>query len=395
MIFKATEACNARCVYCDVVHDENAILEKMPYEILELFFVRINDYLLERADETMDITWHGGEPLLLGPAYFAKALEFQQKHCEKTAHRISHNIQTNLTLFNSKFVPVFKQLGVKGFGTSYDPYTDLRGIGETVDANLYKRKFIASARLAEREGFTWGMIYVVSKLSLDRPLDIFWFLVNLNPWGSVMFNPIHIRNKKLSYLDITPEEFADFLGAIFPVWWKNRWRLTTVEPFRMWVESLLMGHRTVICCDSGECAQTHFGLAPDGKYFQCGRSMEWDLLELGSILDRSFVEVLKDSKKAELRGRTELLAKTECAECQYWNVCHGGCPLEGWLVTGSLMSRSRFCQTKIDFIKKYFEPTVNSAALASNSLSLCNSAPSAGGCAEPGVSCAGAEARGR
>jgi hypothetical protein len=64
-------------------------------------------------------------------------------------------------------------------------------------------------------------------------------------------------------------------------------------------------------------------------------------------------------------------------------------------VTGSLMSRSRFCQTKIDFIKKYFEPTVNSAALASNSLSLCNSAPSAGGCAEPGVSCAGAEARGR
>jgi sulfatase maturation enzyme AslB (radical SAM superfamily) len=172
VIFKATEACNARCVYCDVVHDENAILEKMPYEILELFFVRINDYLLERADETMDITWHGGEPLLLGPAYFAKALEFQQKHCEKTAHRISHNIQTNLTLFNSKFVPVFKQLGVKGFGTSYDPYTDLRGIGETVDANLYKRKFIASARLAEREGFTWGMIYVVSKLSLDRPLVI-------------------------------------------------------------------------------------------------------------------------------------------------------------------------------------------------------------------------------
>jgi radical SAM protein with 4Fe4S-binding SPASM domain len=86
--------------------------------------------------------------------------------------------------------------------------------------------------------------------------------------------------------------------------------------------------------------------------------MEWDLLELGSIQERSFAEVLEDSNKAGLSKRTELLAKNECEGCEFWNICHGGCPLEGWLVTGSLMSRSRFCQAKIDFIKKYFEPTV-------------------------------------
>jgi uncharacterized protein len=336
----------------------------MSYELLELFFARVNDFLQARPEETMEVTWHGGEPLLLGPAYYAKALEFQNKHCKNTAYRITHHVQTNLTLFNPSFVPVFKQLGIKSFGTSYDPYSDLRGIGETLDANLYRRKFIASARLAEREGFTWGMIYVVSRLSLERPLDIFWFLVNLNPSGSVMFNPIHLRNRTLSYLDITPEEYADFLGAIFPAWWKNRWRLRTVEPFRMMEDCLLKGSQALICCDAGDCSKTHFGLTPDGRFFQCGRSMEWDLLQLGSLQDRSFVEVLEDTQKLALRDRIDLLAKTECAGCEFWNVCHGGCPLEGWLTTGSLMSRTRLCQTKSRFIKKYFEPTVQGIALS-------------------------------
>jgi len=362
VIFKATEACNARCAYCDVVHDKNAITGKMPYELLELFFVRINDYLLERPENTMEITWHGGEPLLLGPAYFAKALEFQQKHCAKTQDKIIHHVQSNLTLFNSSFTPIFKKLGLKSFGTSYDPFTDLRGLGESLDANLYRRKFIASARLAEREGFTWGMIYVVTKLSLDRALDIFRFLVNLNPWGAVMFNTIHLRDDTLSHLAITPEEFADFLGAIFPMWWKNRWRLPSVEPFRMLVDSLVMGQRSLICCDSGDCHKTHFGLAPDGKFFQCGRSMEWDLLDFGSIFDRGFTDVLEDSRKVKLRERTELLAQTDCKGCELWDDCHGGCPLEGWRTSGSFMSRTRMCQSKKDFIKKYFEPTVNGVA---------------------------------
>jgi radical SAM protein with 4Fe4S-binding SPASM domain len=86
--------------------------------------------------------------------------------------------------------------------------------------------------------------------------------------------------------------------------------------------------------------------------------MEWELLEFGSILERSFAEVLQDSQKVRLRERTELLSQTECKGCEFWKVCHGGCPLEGWQTTGSLMSRTRLCQAKKDFIRKYFEPTV-------------------------------------
>lgn len=364
VIFKPTEACNASCVYCDVVHNEHAIRQKMSYEVLELFFKRINEYLLERPEEDIVVTWHGGEPLLLGPAYFAKALEFQQRHCEKTGHKIRHQIQSNLTLFNSEFTPVFKQLGINNLGTSYDPFSSLRGIGESVDSVLYKKKFTEGARRAEKDGFVWGMIYVVTKLSLERPLEIFWHLVNFNPWGSVMFNPVYIRDKKLSHLEITPEEFADFLGAIFPSWWKHRRRLPTVRPFRSLEETIVMGRRSLLCSDSGDCTQTHFGVDPNGRFFQCGRSMDWDVLDYGSIQEKKFTDVLEDPQRMKLRERSPLLEQTECKDCRFWDLCHGGCPLDGWRATGSLMRRTGMCDAKKIFIEKYFEPVVRGAKRA-------------------------------
>ena len=99
VIFKTTTACNARCIYCDGTRSDATPHARMTLELLEVFFSRIDEFLKERPQETMEIIWHGGEPLLLGPEYFEHALDFQQKHCASTAARIHHSMQSNLTLF--------------------------------------------------------------------------------------------------------------------------------------------------------------------------------------------------------------------------------------------------------------------------------------------------------
>ena len=68
VIFKPTEACNSRCIYCEVVKKTRGP-KRMTFKILELFFRRVNEFLVERPQEEMEIIWHGGEPLLLGPGY--------------------------------------------------------------------------------------------------------------------------------------------------------------------------------------------------------------------------------------------------------------------------------------------------------------------------------------
>jgi uncharacterized protein len=356
VIFKPTEACNGNCLYCDVVRKDREKGARLPLETVERFFIRINEYLLERPAEKFQIIWHGGEPLLLGPDYFLKAHEFEERHCPDTKGRISHEIQTNITLLSRDYIEVFRTLGITNVSTSYDPIPNVRGLGSTTDSAAYNRRFMDALALLEENGLNWGMIYVVTKLSLDAPLDLFRFLTNLNETGSIKFNPIYHYKRKVTKLAVTPEEFVEFLGAIFPVWWEHRERFPRVRPFRSFVEAIIERKGGIECSESGMCADTHISVGPSGRYSQCGRSSDWGLLDYGHIHDNSIVTVLNDPQKEMYRSRQPLLKDGECSGCRLWAICHGGCPLDGYAETGDWMRKSPLCAYKKGFIEKYFEP---------------------------------------
>ena len=367
IIFKATEACNARCAYCDVVHKPSSVVRRMSTGTLELFFVRVNEFLREHPNETLEVIWHGGEPLLLGHDFFALALLLQRKYCADTSARISHGIQTNLTLFSRKFSSVFRELGIQSVGTSYDPIQGIRGLGKNCDCEAYNRRFMQGVALLEEEGFGWGVIYVVSKLSLDKPLELFNFFTNLRPEGGVSFNPVLLYGDQAEHLRISPREFVDFLGAIFPVWWNHRARYPHVEPFNSLTRNVLYKESALSCCDSGECTYTHINLAADGQVSQCGRAFDWGLLDYGSLEEKSISQILDDPQRKALLHRNEVLFEGECKGCRFWPICHGGCPLDAWPETQSFMHKSAWCYVKKGFIEKYFEPVVRSE-IASDSV---------------------------
>ena len=358
VIFKATEACNARCIYCDVVHKKPRNPVTMPLETLELFFSRINEFLTEKPQEKLDLVWHGGEPLLLGPDYFSKALHFQQKHCVRTSDRIHHSIQSNVTLFSREFTPILKELGIDSIGTSYEPIPGVRGLGAKRDWREYNKRFLEGIGRLEEEGFCWGIIYVVNKLSLAKPVEIFQMLHNLAPKGAFMFNPVVLYDLKAVHLKIEPEEYADFLGAIFHLWWQNREELGNVDPFASLVSNLVDGKASLGCSDSGACADTHINLLPDGSLSHCGRSADWGLLNYGSIFDTSLSRAFADPQRDVLRRRNKVLPKTVCKGCRFWNICHGGCPLDAWSAEKTFMHKTEWCMAKKKFIEEYFEPVV-------------------------------------
>jgi uncharacterized protein len=356
VIFKPTEACNGNCVYCDVVRKDREKGGRLPLETVERFFIEVNEYLTERPEERFQIIWHGGEPLLLGPDYFLKAYEFEQRHCPETKGRITHDIQTNITLLSREYIEVFRTLGIRGVSTSYDPIPDVRGLGSSVDSAAYNRRFMDALALLEENDVNWGMIYVVTKLSLDAPLDLFHFLTNLNKTGSVKFNPIYQYKRKITNLAVTPGEFVEFLGAIFPYWWERRDLLPRIRPFGSFVEAIIERNGGIECSESGMCADTHISVGPAGHYSQCGRSSDWGLLDYGHIHDTTLAAVFKDPQKELYRARQAHLRQGECAGCRLWEICHGGCPLDSYAETGDWMGKSPLCAYKKGFIEKYFEP---------------------------------------
>lgn len=355
LILKATEDCNSDCIYCDVVKKRRSVLY-MPLETLEMVFIRINEFLKNRPNEKFTIIWHGGEPLLLGPEYFQSAWDFQEKHCSETKYCIEHAIQSNLTLFSEKFVPILKKLGIDQIGSSFDPEPYVRGSREKKNNFKYNHMFMMGDALIQRYGFGSGIIYVVTKKSLNRPLDVFFFLTNLKTDGAISFNPVLIYNENHNEIAISPEEYVEFLGAIFPTWWNHRNRYPNVEPFRSLLKIIAKGEISLGCVDSGMCAYSHINVSPDGEASHCGRSYDWGILPYGNISKVSFLEIFSDRQRQQLLDRNKILQKRECKNCRFWTICHGGCPLDSWAKHKDFMHKTEWCDSKRGFIEKYFEP---------------------------------------
>lgn len=356
IIFKATEACNSNCVYCDVVHRKKP--RTIPLDLLEIVYQKINQYLEECPNEEMQIIWHGGEPCMAGLELYKSALRFQDTYCPTTKDRIKYAVQSNLTMINQDFIDVFNQMGIYNVGTSYEPIPGVRGIGKKRDSRLYNKLFFRGINLLEENNMSYGFIYVVTKSVLDKPLEVFYHLSNLKLHGEFDLHPVLIYDDAAQEsLDsaITQEEFADFLGAIFKVWWEHRERYPEVEPFRSYLRHY-QGDFTGLGCNDAPTCGLHLYIGPDGETAQCGRAADWDLLQYGNIKDKSFSEIFADKQRAEVDSRKDILKDTDCKGCEYWNMCHGGCPLDAYNKSKTFTTKSDQCKSKRLFLKKYFEP---------------------------------------
>jgi len=200
------------------------------------------------------------------------------------------------------------------------------------------------------------MIYVVTRKSLARPLDVFHFLGNLCLSGGFNMNPVLIYDEERRGISITPEEYADFLGALFPVWWEHRERYPDVQPFKSLVRTIIEGQLSLGCVESGNCTYCHVNVTPDGATSQCGRSADWGLLQYGNVADKSFEEILRDSQRDQLHERVKELKNRDCQGCRFWDICHGGCPLDAYSEHKDFMFKSEWCEGRRGFIEKYFEP---------------------------------------
>lgn len=355
LILKPTEACNSNCAYCDVVRKPGA-RTTMSLELLERVFERAGAFLRARPEERLTVIWHGGEPLTLGPETFRQALAFQRRHCAEVQDRMEHAVQSNLTLFTAEFAEVLKELGLTQVGTSYDPEPHVRGPGQAIDSLDYNRRFMKGEALAHRLGFSTGIIYVVTRRSLARPVETVQHLVNFQLGGGVNLNPVLLYGEDPHGLAITPREFAAFLGEVLPWWWARRARHPALEPFASLLRNYQGGGTSLGCVDSGRCAYAHLEVGPDGSVSHCGRSADWGLLSYGSVQDRSFEAILDDPQRHQLMARNVHLRDGACRGCRFWGLCHGGCPLDAWAESKTFMARTPWCEARRIFLEEHFEP---------------------------------------
>lgn len=356
LVFKATESCNANCVYCDVVHLRKPATISL--SLLATVYRRIDEYLKANPREEVHIVWHGGEPCMAGLHFYEEALRLSGELCADTRSRISYSVQSNLTMITDAFLDVFGRMGMTGIGTSYEAQPGVRGIGAARDSELYNRRFFEGINLLEKRGFSWGFIYVVTRAVLARPVEIFYHLANVLPSGNFTFHVVVSSEKSAEEsrgMLVSQEEYADFLGAVFMEWWPRRHRFPHVEPFATLLRQYMGESGPTLCSDSVDCGR-HLYIGPDGETSQCGRSADWGILRYGNIAEHSLDELYALPQRREVDGRSTLLADGDCKGCEYWRICHGGCPLDAYNGYGDFRRKSDQCDSRRIFLRKYFEP---------------------------------------
>ena len=353
IIVKTTEACNGTCIYCSAKSTETTAFH-FKQERLGDFFKAFRPWFEQDRSRTLHYTWHGGEPLLLGPDFFKAVKQRQGEAFGSDLPRVANLVQSNLTLVNEEWIPILKELNAGGrIGTSLDIVDGVRGIrsGE----NLI-RKWLEAAHHLIRNNLSFGLIYVVHKKSLPLTRDIYYFMKNIVPGVSIRFNPLYregrAKLKSACELEITGEEYGRFLVELCDLWLKDGGR-RQVLPLSEWHRAWY-GDYSQLCCDSaGLCHQSHLGIAPNGDVYPCGRFVDTLELLLGNIFEDGINDIVNHEIKGRIAARWTNLRKGPCSDCSFWDLCHGGCPNISWLYYGDLDAKTFFCDARMAVFKHF------------------------------------------
>lgn len=324
LIKPASSLCNLDCHYC-FYHD---VAEKrdtpshgiMSDDVLDVLICKA----LQFADGDCTFAFQGGEPTMTGLPFFEHVVSLQNKYNKKKV-RIHNAIQTNGVAIDT---PWAEFLAKNNFltGISLDGPRDIHDANR-VDARG-KGSFdrvMAAIEQMRRAKADFNILSVVTGWSARHTAKIYkffqkekfvylQFIACLDPFGEEAFSQLH---------SLTPERYTTFLITLFDLWKEDALNGTPVSI--RWFDNLagmLLGSPPEACGMSGRCT-CQFVVEADGSVYPCDFYVldDW---RVGSILTDGF-EQMRNSETATRFVASSLPVDAACKDCEWLNICRGGC----------------------------------------------------------------------
>lgn len=338
MLKPAGAHCNLACKYCYYL-EKNNLYDKshrhiMSDEMLEQF---TREYIEAQIMPQVLFTWHGGEPLMRSIDFYKKALALQKKYAR--GRRIDNVIQTNGTMLTDEWCEFFAQnnwlvgISIDGPQEYHDHYR------LTTTGNPSWQKVMHGIELLKKHHVEWNAMAVVNAYNANHPLEFYHFFKD-NGCQYLQFTPIVERLTKhqdgrtlasladdkeipLADFSVTPEQWGNFLCAIFDEWVRNDVGKMFVEIFDCTLANW-MGVLPGICAYSKNCG--HAGVMEhNGDVYSCDHFV-FPEYKLGNIRDHTLIEMLYGDKQHAFSRLKHTSLPRQCKECDMEFACHGECP---------------------------------------------------------------------
>ena len=330
--------CNLNCHYCYYLEKEQLHTEthsfRMSDEFLEVF---IRDYIkAHREASEVTFLWQGGEPTLLGRAFFRKALAFQRRYCPPGL-KISNALQTNGTLLNERWAAFLREhdflvgLSIDGPRRLHDRYRETRKGAHTFDA--VRR----ALRLLHKEGVAFNTLTVVHRANTRHGREVYRFLrdegarfMQFIPLVELLYDdgrlapPAAAQNATtVAPFSVPPQGYGRFMCAVFDEWLRRDVGSVFVQLFDVQL-GLWSGMPSSLCVFAETCGQ-NLALEHNGGLYACDHYV-YPSHSLGNIKESSIERLARAPQQRQFGEDKRDLLPRRCRECEFLFACNGGCP---------------------------------------------------------------------
>jgi len=346
--------CNFRCLACfeDPIHSKTVVNIPLNLDAMEQTLAKLWEDTYYHGS---GIGIHGGECLLAPPVVLDRLFEVQQKYTGGTS------VVTNASLITPAIMRLFKKYKTDVSVSVDGPpeYNLLRG-PSPLDKDItgeYNKLLNDNIKWLREEEISVSVMCIINKFNSGDAKKVKrmkqWFneLATLGIRGG-RINPMYADGAAKKY-ELTNDEllyaYIEYTKMTFESS-KMRWL-----PFREMIDNVLNFSSSPCIFGGCDFLCTHtVTIFPDGSLGNC---------------DRTFSDgVGIRSEYGKREGRTSALQQTQCAGCNYWNICKGGCPCEG--VDGDWRNKTRFCEAiagTYDFITDYLTGLLPNVRISNDS----------------------------
>lgn len=339
-IIEVTERCNLECNFCLRPEFQLPVMNSRTLE-------KVISHIINSSTSRADFIWHGGEPLLGGLKFFQEVLRVQKENNPRNII-LKNNVQTNGVLLTDQFVNFFQDNQFE-VGTSLQGTKDIHDSSRVGPNNTPTYDLVTEnlSRLSNKP----GSILVLTKDILGREEEIYYSLkphvkgLRISEYFPGGLNPKKesILSKELEDNKMpTPLEMGNSMTRFYNLWKKDSSPIE-LRPITEIIKSFIFGSSSGCLYSQEVCGKSILGVKPQGDFYTCLRGAKIPNFFLGNIEDSPLGNYSRISE-VNRQSRIEILLNSSCGECEFWNYCNGGCPLESWKMYGDLNNKSYYCE---------------------------------------------------
>jgi uncharacterized protein len=337
--------CNLNCDYCFYLEKQALFGPNEQYrmsdDVLSAF---ITSYITSQPTPVVEFVWQGGEPTLLGVDFFKRVIELQKPFVRQKT--ISNSLQTNGTLLTDEWCAFLKKhnfmvgISIDGPKEVHNRYRrDRKGSG-TFD------RAIRGLKLLQKHKVDYNVLACVARETAEHPLDVYRFFrgegvefIQFSPVvervadssgkqaGLRLAGPSSLNNREdqteVTHWSVIPEEYGDFLIAIYEEWVRHDVGKVFVMNFE-WALNAWIGNPSPVCIHADQCGRSVV-LEHNGDVYACDHCV-YPEYRLGNIKPDNLLQMVTKSVQSGFGTSKATALPRWCRECEVLAACRGGCP---------------------------------------------------------------------